>query len=54
VYFLLKGGKLYSYHFKLTRKNKAGEIFYRDFNYKLKKTSRDKINKYRLEYPDEM
>ena len=52
-FFMMKDGKIFSYHYKLTTKNKAGEMFFRDFNYKLIKTSRDKISSYKLLYPDD-
>lgn len=51
-YFILKDGKIIEYRFRLTTTNKAGEIFKRDFKYRLVPFSRSDLKKFELSYPD--
>ena len=52
VYFELKHGEIGGYHFLLTRKNKAGQKFLKNFYYRLEATTRSEIATYKLLYPD--
>lgn len=51
-YFELKDGEIGGYHFLFTRKNKAGQSFFRNFYYRLEATTRNEIATYKLLYPD--
>jgi hypothetical protein len=51
-FFILRDGQISGYQFIYIHKNKAGNTFSRNLNYKLAPTSRDKIGNVKLLYPD--
>ncbi len=52
AYFVLKEGEIIEYRYKVTTTHHAGEIFKRDFKYRLVPVLRSKIKKFDLSYPD--
>lgn len=51
-YLVITDGKISGYRFFMTRKNAAGDVFIRDFNYKLVPITRKEITNFRLLYPE--
>ncbi len=50
-FFIIESGKITDYIFHLQQKNQAGEVFIRDFRYKLSPISRSEIVEFKLNYP---
>ncbi|MCP3901252.1 MAG: hypothetical protein GY707_16225 [Desulfobacteraceae bacterium] len=51
IFFILQAGKITDYVFKFTQKNIVGKVTSRNFHYKLTPIGREKIKKYKLDYP---
>ncbi|GEM_PF-3957453 len=51
IFFLVKKNRITDYFFRSQSKNLSGKTVGRDFHYTLARISREKIKKYKLDYP---